>query len=419
MTFIGSVALARSLGPDGRGAQGFFVAATVVLSTIVCVSTPTGDYILATRRLADPRTLTINAPWLSAIGGIVAGLVMLAIGAATSLIPAPLLAVPAWPIAFAIAVAGFAFNTHQIQLALASGRPLLGAFLSFGTYALAGLGYAAVLVAHGGLSAAIWIVVGAPYATALVAAFARPRWVGLVPGRPDRQVAQRTVRQGTRFYLGELAAILHLRQDVLLLGVLAPASTVGVYVVAYQTAEPILVIASAASAAVLALGVDASATAGSRTGDAAPRLIRETFVIGALAAALAAVIAPFAIPLIYGSVFAGAAGPFLVLLPAALLLAIGRIALAELTRRNLLERTVVVSVAAVVVNLTANVILIPAFGAMGAALSSLISYGGTALLAIHYLRRDLGTGWSTFAPTGEDVANTWRAWRPASLGRRR
>jgi O-antigen/teichoic acid export membrane protein len=380
----------------------------------VGLSTPIGDYILATRHRAGARALAANALWLALLGGIVAALAIVALESVAHVLPEPLAAVPAWPLAVALAVAGFAFNAHQIQLALASGRALLGAFLSFGTYAIAAIGYVAILLAGGGLTAAVWMVVLAPYLTAVVASSARPRWAGAALAPPDPGLAGATVREGIRFYVGELAAILHLRLDVILLGILAPVATVGVYVVAYQTAEPILVLASAASATVLALGHDAEDA--DRT-TAVARLIRETIVLGAILCLLALVLAPFLIPLVYGSAFAASVGPFLLLLPAVLMLAVGRIAVADLMRRNELEETVVVSVVALATNVVANLLLIPRFGAGGAATSSLLSYSTQAVLAIAFERRASGSPWRAFVPGRADVTTTIRAWTPGSLVR--
>ena len=409
VTFLGSVALARALGPDGRGAQGFFVAMVVLLVTVGGLSLPTGDYILATRGVASRPSLASNATWHAIVVGVLAGAAILVLQLVVNVLPPSLVAVPLWPVAVAIAVAGFAFNAHQVQLGLASGRALLGAFLSFGIYTVAAIGYIAILLAGLGLAAAVWMVVLAPWLTAVAVAIALPDWRSTSIHAPDARLGARAARVGLRFYPGELAAMLLQRIDVVLLGVLVPASTVGIYVVAYQTAEPILVVASAAQATILALGHSEA------NGDEEPpvfKLLRETLILGAALCGIAALLAPLAIPFVYGSEFSGSVGPFLVLLPAVLVLAVGRIAAADLTRRNRLEDTVAASVVALIANVSLNLLLIPTLGAMGAAFASLVSYTCLAVVAIAFLRRATGAPWSMFIPRPTDVAALARAWDP-------
>jgi O-antigen/teichoic acid export membrane protein len=413
-TFVGSVALARALGPEGRGAQGFFVASTILLVAVTGLSAPIGDYILATRTGTGRRVLAVNAVWIAVAAGLIAGAGIVVIQAATEDLPTALVAVPAWPLAFAIGVAGFTWNAHQIQLALAAGRAVVGAFLSFGTFSIAGIGNALILLAGGDLVAAVWMVALSPYLATIVALAVRPSPGTVALGRPDGSVVRRAFREGWRYFPGDLASIVHLRLDVVLLGILTPASTVGIYVVAYQTAEPVLVIASAATATVLALGHRVGADQGE---DAAVRLIRETVAMGLLLGVVAALAAPILVPVIYGSAFGDAVGPLMVLLPAVILLAISRIAIADLTRHNHLEETVTASVVALLVNLALNLVLIPRAGALGAAAASLGSYFAQAALSIRYQRGLNRAPWSAYAPRTADVIGLIRAWRPDRLVR--
>jgi len=408
-TLLGSVALARALGPEGRGAHAFFVATTVLLVTVTGLGLPVGAYILVTHRQGSRRTLLANGACVSLACGAIATALTVGGELAFRFLPQPVADVPYWPAALFLAVAGFAFNGHQLQLSLADGRALLGAFLSFGTYSLAAIGYVALLFAGGGLAPAVWIVAVAPYITAIVA--------GLLAGggsekgiaRPDVTALGRTAREGIRFYPGELASMVHLRLDVVLLGLLGPLSAVGTYVVAYQTAEPILVIASAAQATILALGY------GTEDGGrslAVARLVRETIVLGLIVAFAAVLLGPFMIPIVFGDQFSASVLPFLVLLPAVLAMAMGRIAAADLMRRNRLEATVISSVSAMVLNIACNLVLIPPYGAAGAAGASLVSYVGFALLSLGYQRRASGRPWVEFVPRRADAHALLTDWRP-------
>ena len=216
-------------------------------------------------------------------------------------------------------------------------------------------------------------------------------------------------------YPGEFAGMLHQRADVLLLGILAPAASLGVYVVAYQTVEPILVLASASAATVLALGHGHPEV---ERGAVTARLIRETLLSGSLLALLAAATAPVLVPLIYGPAFAASVTPLLILLPGIVALSCGRIAMSDLMRRNLLERMAAISIAVMLLNLSLNLALIPAFGAVGAATASLVSYSVHAVLAIYVDRRAGGFAVRALIPGRADLRDLARAWTPQSLSLR-
>jgi O-antigen/teichoic acid export membrane protein len=172
------------------------------------------------------------------------------------------------------------------------------------------------------------------------------------------------------------------------------------------------VLASASAATVLALGHGRSEV---EQGTVTARLIRETLLAGGFLAIVAAVLAPFLVPLIYGPAFEGSVAPLLILLPGIVALSCGRIAMADLIRRNMLERAAAISVAVMLLNVALNLGLIPSFGAIGAATASLISYTAHACLAITVDRRAGGFAGRTLVPRWSDIDELRRAWSPGLL----
>jgi O-antigen/teichoic acid export membrane protein len=411
VVFIGAIILSRTLGPDGRGAHAFYVALTILLAAILGVSAPTGGYVLAMRHDVAPRELAINATWLAVAAGCLAAAVTVVLQAMFGFMPAPLASVPTWPLLIAVGVTGFTANTHQLQLALARGRSMAGAALSFGPTTLAAIGYLLLPVIDGGLPVALWIFALAPYAVAVAAALARPPLSIAAFGRPRISLAGRSVRQGLRTYPGEIASMLHLRADVLLLGILATTASLGIYVVAYQTVEPILVLSTAGGATILGLGHGRPEVEG---GTVTARLIRETLLVGGLLAIIAAILSPFLVPLVYGQAFADAVIPLAILAPGVVAFACGRIAMADLLRRNMLERTAAIAVVVMVLNVGLNLALIPVLGAVGAAIASLISYSTMAALAIGFDRRAGGFAARSLVPGRADIASLARSWTRSS-----
>jgi O-antigen/teichoic acid export membrane protein len=179
--------------------------------------------------------------------------------------------------------------------------------------------------------------------------------------------------------------------------------------------EPLLVLASASGATILALGPGGAVEG--RNGVTA-RLIRETLVTGGLLAMVAAAIAPIAVPLVYGAEFSGAVIPLLILLPGIIALSIGRIASADLMRRNHLGQMASVSIVAVVINISLNLLLIPHLGPAGAAVASLVSYAAHACLAVFLDQRAGGLHAADLVPRVADVRAVLVGWSPRTLRRR-
>ena len=214
-------------------------------------------------------------------------------------------------------------------------------------------------------------------------------------------------------YPGEFAGMLHQRADVLLLGILAPAASLGIYVVAYQTVEPILVLASASGATVLALGHGHPEV---ERGAVTARLIRETLLSGGLLAVLAAVLAPVLVPLIYGPSFRGL-GDAPAHPAAGYRRAVvrpdrdGRPDAPQPARTDGGHLGVVM-----VLNVSLNLALIPFFGAVGAATASL-----DLVFDSSRSWRSRSTGGPAGSPSGRSsrgapMSWTWlRAWSPRSL----
>ena len=90
--------------------------------------------------------------------------------------------------------------------------------------------------------------------------------------------------------------------------------------------------------------------------------------------------------------------------------------MSDLMRRNLLERMAAISVVVMVLNVSLNLVLIPAFGAVGAATASLVTYSIMAILAISVDRRASGFTVRALVPGPTDVVDLLRAWSPRSLG---
>jgi O-antigen/teichoic acid export membrane protein len=398
INLAGAIALARALGPDLRGAQALFTTGAFVLALLLTVGANTGGYLLVTRGGGEPARIGVTA----LAHGVVAGLLVL--GAALIVRPAPgspLGSVPGWPVPLALAVAGLVVNSHQVLLALARGRGLLGAALSVVPYVSAAVAYVAAAAAGKlVLGTAVWSFAISPVVAVVVAGWPRTRLGVIVAASPSASTALAMVQAGIRGALTDLVTLLHQRIDVLLLGALAPLASTGAYVVAYQSAEPLWAMLSAG--AVAALAAEPAARQHSPDDDTA-LIIRQTALLAGLMLLAGALVLPHLLPLLYGEAYEAATVPLLLLLPGVAAYAVGRVASSHLVRNALLGRNVRLTGLAFACNVVMNLALIPLLGAVGAALASLCSYTVYAALALTAYTRTSATRWPELVPRRSDV----------------
>jgi O-antigen/teichoic acid export membrane protein len=160
---------------------------------------------------------------------------------------------------------------------------------------------------------------------------------------------------------------------------------VGVYSIAVQTAEMLWLIAGALATAMTAPCLhepEAEAAALVRRSSA------KTLLYTALTAVAVGAIAPFLIPALLGSSFSGASTPLALLLPGVTVYAPMTILVVYLSvRHGRPHLSLAVSVAGMAATLVAALLLIPRYGASGAALASTIGYAVGVVLAWAFFER--------------------------------
>jgi O-antigen/teichoic acid export membrane protein len=194
------------------------------------------------------------------------------------------------------------------------------------------------------------------------------------PLRALRRADLVTSVRGT-FLLGLSALVLMLlfRVDVLLLGHLEGPGEVAVYSVAYRLLETVLFVTYAINYAVLpvmSVAVDAvRRRVGYERAVAVAGFVYLPFTVVCLIEGNAV------IHLLFGAAYADAAAPVLAwLAPAPLFVAVSTFAASVLLAVKRTQELFIGSVSALVVNLVLNLVLIPPYGATGAAAATAISY---------------------------------------------
>ena len=186
-------------------------------------------------------------------------------------------------------------------------------------------------------------------------------------------------------YANHLATYLSYRADIIIVGYLAGAETVGIYSIAVMAAELMWYVPKALAQALLSKSMQT----GEQSADMlALRSSRVTAGLMLVICVVAAVLINPLIRLFYGADFLPAALPFFVLLPGVWLNGISQVLFANLTSKGLLYPWIAVLTAAA--NVAINIALVPRLGAIGAGLASTLSYGTGAIAIMAMFARHTG-----------------------------
>ncbi|PNU04066.1 polysaccharide biosynthesis C-terminal domain-containing protein [Novosphingobium guangzhouense] len=185
-------------------------------------------------------------------------------------------------------------------------------------------------------------------------------------------------RYGVFSYIGNIFALVHQRINYYFVTIFLGLTGVGVFAIATQIAERLLVLTTAVTT--VALPRLASDYGESNGAQLTAQLCRLTFQLSVVAAFVLAVLAQIFLHEIFGANFAGALLPLQILLAGSAFVAVTRILANDFTARGRPQLNVSTAFIPVLVNIAACLLLIPKFGLNGAAWATFIS--STANLAV-------------------------------------
>jgi O-antigen/teichoic acid export membrane protein len=145
---------------------------------------------------------------------------------------------------------------------------------------------------------------------------------------------------------------------------------------------------------------------------------RRIILLTSLAGVTLAASGPFVVPLWYGKEFAAASRPLACATLGMVTMSIFTTVSRDFTSRNRQTVNIYSGTAGLASNVLLNLFMIPAFGIVGAALSTSFSYSLAALMVLIPFRRESGIGLSeVLVPNAEDVRFMWNAaWGMARRG---
>jgi O-antigen/teichoic acid export membrane protein len=265
-------------------------------------------------------------------------------------------------------------------------------------------------------------LLGAQLVAQLVALGLTLRWVAEWIRADDRgpgvaTCLKRSLGYGWKAHVGNILAFLNYKADVFLANLFLGPAAVGVYVIAVALAEKLWLISQAVSTVLLPRLAQLSRDDAKRK-QLTPLIARWLLLITAMAALVLAWLAHTLIDVVFGSEYAAAVLPLWILLPGMVLMAVYRVLANDIAARGRPELNMLVALAVVVVNLAANLILIPWLGLAGAAAATTIAYALSLVMGLKFYRRLSGNDWQdALCLTLDDarwLAHGWRAAKPGS-----
>lgn len=376
ITLIGSVIIARSLGPAGKGTLDLYNLLLGLIAEFGVLGIGAGFmYQLANRgaAIAEVHGDALVVACAAALVGLVVSV------SAASVVASALGPIRPGFVAVGLALAGFIaysavwssmmtglnriVTAYRLQLALAA----------IGTAAILGLGLA------GRVEVPLVIAIG--IVTTAIGAAVQFWTVRRLHSERRPMPTARSLRAslgfGSRIFPGAIANWLHFRIDQVLVGQLIGVSGVGIYALSVRWAELVWLVGyGVLNAAVFRLA--SSADAGR------PFALKVFWLVLGLSSSAAVVMAIMSGPLfqlLYGDRFSGAVAPLVLLLPGVVCWDAARVLsnYISLNRGRPLLPTAV-AVAGAALNIVLVLLFLPPFGLEGAAIASSISYGTVLLV---------------------------------------
>lgn len=233
------------------------------------------------------------------------------------------------------------------------------------------------------VSAAVAGFAGGNAAAFVIAVIAGMRAIGLAPIRDVMDQISRLLGYGIRAHVGKLADIATFRIDALILGATRGAAELGVYAAAVNLAEVALYLPTSVAMVL----VPASVRRLEEAGDLTRRALALVVVGAGFVAVVVLLVAPMIVRLVFGADFAESAGPVRILAFAVIGMAVRRVLWSAVVARERQGLASAIAVATLVAILALDLLLIPQFGAEGAAWASAAAYWfGAALMVVAFRR---------------------------------
>ncbi|HKE37146.1 MAG TPA: oligosaccharide flippase family protein [Candidatus Baltobacteraceae bacterium] len=376
---IGSIVIARSLGPGGKG---IYTYAVVALGAIVIpnglASAIAWQY---TKRHRSPAAILRAMMTILAAVAVPLSIVLAAIGLLVPSQRALLYVAAATPVAlFAQSASGFFLADSDVRT--------INASQTFSVLAVAV--YVPLLIfAHASVWTVLAVWVAGSIASAVYVVVKLRRYAAMTTGDDDGPIVREQLKFGAQMGITSLSAYLNFRIDVFIIIFMLGQTALGLYSVGLGIAELLWQLNRSivtASFGRIARGEEDTAAVTTATS------MRHAFTVVTVSAILVALLAPPIVPRVYGSAFEQSVLVTLLLLPGIVAYSMMGLLSTFFTqqigepRLPLIFRLISTIICAV-----ATILLLPRIGIIGGAIATSISYVISFALAAGYFVRRTGT----------------------------
>lgn len=394
---VSSVITARCLGPEGRGVLATLAVLTGLSLQFGNPGLHTGNVYFVSKQPHRAAGVLGNTLVVSVVAGLLAAAIAVALAA---LRPAWFPGIPRLLILLTAAVLPFQFMILLYQNTLLGlhevaafnlfevGNKILTVALLAAWLLLLGGGAAGAVVLFSGMA----VLFGA--ASALYCA-------RRVPFRPrlDRALFAEMIRYGGRVYVACLLAFLVIRSDMLLVNYFRGTAEAGVYSIAVQIADTLLLlpvtIGMILMPRIAGLGAE-------RPEEVTARVLRHTALLMTLLVGAAAAVVSPVVRMLYGSGFEGAILTTWCLLPGVWALGLNGVLMNHFSARGMPPVTMAAPFVGLVLNVALNLAVIPRFGIAGAAVTSSVAYALMLAFSLAAFLRDGRVGLRRSLVVGRD-----------------
>jgi O-antigen/teichoic acid export membrane protein len=399
LSLVNVLIVSRALGPDGRGNVAFLTAMAWLTSSLASAGVEEAHANLAASEPRHRRALATNSVVLSLLLGAVA------IGAVSGLIQLfPAVAGPSSTGLRAVTL-GFVpvliLNLYlrwlvraEYALAIANIAWLVG---PVGNVVVNGL-FVALGLLTVGTAVGTWLG-GQAAATVILVWYVARRTAGF--GRPDVRLMQRALAFGLKTHAGRVMLLGNYRLDQWLLGAISGARELGLYSVAVAWAEALWYLPTALK---FVQRPDLVRSKRRKAVQQAAVGFRAAAMVTVLLAVGMALAAPILCVTLFGEEFRGS----IVELRLLVIGAPGVVALTALGNALVAQRRPLLSSLALgtgfVCTIALDVLLIPPYAGVGAAVASAIAYTAAGAVMSLFFLRALGASGHELVPKGGDLA---------------
>jgi len=399
-----NILVARALGSTGKGSYDLALATAALLAIALGFSLPVGITYVVARGRANLRPLAWQLTGIAILIGILATIILYVLrhtNLAASLIPSDL---GKWAIVLIVLSMAFSETANYWRAMLNGRQQIIQANRSdligrAGHVLLLLLTVVVIARQNHRATPVLFIIINiiALLVTNLI--FLKTLGAARQPNRGASGLRE-VIAYSFTCYLSNFTQFLNYRLDVFIVTYFAGLQALGLYTLAVSLGQMIWLISKAAATVLLPNVAAFQAANAGRTA----QITRIAFAVSVASAILLALFAVPLLPWVFGEEFRPSLTPLLWLLPGIVAFSAANVIASHLAGIGKPRLNFFVSLAGLVVTIALDLLLIPRFGIIGAAIASTLSYStSTVVIICFFLRESTLQVRQILVPTREDV----------------